>query len=145
MRLIHSSIHEGSVMGYRSGSSQSDHDRVIQVVAAAQGGFATFINPDGLHNTFVEIAGQRVYPDLILCTPGTKIIQHLIEVETAESVTDDESGQWALYAQGPGQFWLMVPSTSLDSAQEICRHRLISARFGRWWVGSARIEFGWVS
>ena len=132
-------------MRYRQQNSQSVHDRVIQVVAAAQGGFTTYTNPDGLHNTFVEIVGQQVYPDLILCSQATNSIEHLIEVETAESVTEDESAQWALYAQGPGHFWLMIPSTSFGLAQEICRRRLIHARFGRWWYGTSGIAFDWVS
>ena len=132
-------------MRYRPGSSQSIHDRVIQVVAEVQRDFTTYTNPDGLHNTFVEIVGQQVYPDLILCSQATNSIEHLIEVETAESVTEDESAQWALYAQGPGQFWLMIPSTSFGLAQEICRRRLIHARFGRWWYGTSGIAFDWVS
>lgn len=131
-------------MKSRTGSSQSLHDRVIRAVAAAQTEHDAHCNPGQDHNISVTIDGQTVYPDLVLCTRGTMTVAHLVEVETAESVTDTEAAQWAVYARGPGQFWLMVPSEQLATAQTVCRRKGIVAEFGRWWSGQQGIRFEWL-
>jgi len=125
-------------------SSQSLHDRVIQAVATVQTEYDAHCNPGQEHNVSVEIDGQDVYPDLVLCQRGTMTVAHLVEIETGESVTDNEAAQWAQYARGPGQFWLLVPSEQLATAQAICRRRGIAAEFGRWWVGLQGIGFEWL-
>lgn len=96
-------------MRNRTTSSQSVHDRVIRAVAAAQTEYDAHCNPGQEHNVFVTSPGQTVYQDLVVCRRGTTTVAHLVELEAAESVTDTEPGQWAQYAQGPGQFWLLVP------------------------------------
>jgi hypothetical protein len=131
-------------MKNRPASSLSIHDRVIQVVAAAQTSHDTYQNPNQQKNVSVKIDGQDVYPDLVLCKPGTMTVAHLIEVETAESVTDAEAEQWGQYARGPGQFWLLVPGERLATAQAICRRKGIAGGFGQWWSGTQGITFEWL-
>ena len=131
-------------MRNRFPSSESLHDRVIGVVGQAQTKHDVFTNPGHSHNWSVKIDGEDVYPDLILCKKGSKVIEHLIEVETEESVTDAESSQWAQYARGPGKFWLMVPSKKLSTAQSICSRKGIAAQFGQWWVANGSLRFEWL-
>jgi hypothetical protein len=132
-------------MSYRTGSGQTIHDRVIAGVAAVQNRYDALTNPGHEHNWSIQIGQETVFPDVILCERGTRSVAHLIEVETADSVNEDESDQWATYARGPGQFWLLVPSTSLVLAQQICRRRSIDAHFGRWWIEGGSIRFEWVA
>ena len=132
-------------MKNRTTSSQSVHDRVIRAVAAAQTEYNAHCNPGQEHNVSVTIAGQAVYPDLVFCRRGTMTVALLVEVETAESVTDTEAAQWAQYAQGPGQFWLLVPHDRLIAVQAICRREGIAARLGQWWWTEDRqIAFEWL-
>lgn len=131
-------------MRNRAAPAQSLHDRVIQVVEAAQSDYDAYTNPGQEHNWSVTIDGEDLYPDLILCRNRTKSIVHLIEVETAGSVTDVECFQWATYARGPGTLWLLVPSSHLATARDICRRKGIAASFGKWWLENGGIRFEWL-
>lgn len=130
-------------MSYRTSAGQAIHDRVIAYVAAAQKDYESLTNPGHEHNWSIQVGQQTLFPDLLLCNRGSRIVAHLIEVETEDSVTEAESYQWAVYARGPGRFWLLVPSTSLDLAQQICRRRSIVANFGQWWIDGWAIQFDW--
>jgi hypothetical protein len=134
---------EGGSMSYRKYPSQTVHDRVIADVAAVQTDLTPRTNPGSQRNWSVVAAQETIYPDLLLCEPGTGNVAHLIEVETQDSVTETESAQWAVYARGPGRFWLLVPSSSLALAQEICRRKGISANFGHWWLDGRAICIQW--
>jgi hypothetical protein len=131
-------------MRNRVPASQSLHDRVIQTIKASQTKHDTYTNPSQEHNVSVGIGREVIYPDLVLTKLRTMTIEHLIEVETAESVTDAESSQWALYAQGPGTFWLIVPARQLAAAQTICLRKGVRARFGKWSTDNGRIHFEWL-
>jgi hypothetical protein len=128
----------------RTTPSQSIHDRVIEAVGASQSNHDTYENPNQQKNVSVTIDGQDVYPDLVLCKRGSMTVTHLIEVETAESITDAESEQWAQYARGPGQFWLLVPHDQLKTAMAICRRKGIACNFGQWSRGLQGIHFKWL-
>lgn len=132
-------------MSNRSSVGQSLHDRVIAEVAAAQREFEALTNPGPEHNWSIQIGQETVYPDLLLCQRPTRTVAHLIEVETEDSVNEAESEQWAVYARGPGKFWLLVPSSSLATAQQICRRQGITANFGRWWMDGWAIRFEWIT
>ena len=131
-------------MSRRTQFGRSIHDWVIEIVAAAQARHDTYTNPGHEHNYWLHIGEEAIYPDLILCTQGTTTVTHLIEVETADSVNEAESSQWAQYARGPGSFWLLVPSSSLAAAQQICWRKGIAANFGQWWVNDDSIQFQWL-
>lgn len=128
-------------MALRSGVRQSAHDRVIQIVAAAQTTHHAYTNPGPQHNCSVRIGLETVYPDLVLCRPGTMTVDFLIEVETENSVTEAEASQWATYARGPGSFWLLVPSSALVTAQTLCRRKGVAASFGCWWNDGLSVRF----
>lgn len=131
-------------MALRSAGTQSVHDGVIQVVAAAQTKHDAYTNPGQQHNCSVQVGRETVYPDLILCRPGTMTVDFLIEVETEDSVSEAEASQWATYARGPGSFWLLVPSSVLVAAQILCRRKGIAARFGTWWSDGFSVRFEWL-
>ena len=130
-------------MRSRVRTAQSRHDQVIEAVASAQKKHDPYTNPGQEHNWSIRVDGEEVYPDVLLCNPGTKTVAHLIEVETEDSVNDAEAVQWATYSRGPGTFWLMVPHHKLAEAQRICRRYGIAALFGRWWINNGRIQFQW--
>lgn len=131
-------------MSRRTQFGWSIHDRVIQTVAGAQTAHDAYTNPGKDHNYWLHVGPEAIYPDLILCTPGTMTVSHLIEVETEDSVNDAESDQWAQYARVSGSFWLLVPFTALAAAQEICRRKRIAANFGQWWIERQQIRFNWL-
>jgi hypothetical protein len=122
-------------MSYRTSAGQTIHDRVIASVASAQTKHDALTNPGHEHNWSIHIGQETVFPDLLLCE----------RVNRTDSVNEAESDQWATYARGPGQFWLLVPSTSLALAQQICRRGRIVTKFGRWWMNGWAIRFEWVS
>lgn len=126
---------------YRPPIPQSIHDRVIRAVASAQITFEVLTNPGHEHNWSVAIGQERVFPDLLLCAGRERQVTHLIEVETVESVSDEESSQWRAYASGPGTFWLLVPAESLGAARAICLRRGIPANFGLWWLEHGEVRF----
>lgn len=131
-------------MGNRFAPSQSLHDRVIQAIKATQEKHDTYTNPGQEQNISVRIGQEDVHPDLVLCKPNTMTVEHVIEVETEESVTEAESAQWGRYSRGPGKFWLMVPTNQLTTAQAICRRKGIASGFGKWWAENGKILFDWV-
>lgn len=132
-------------MSYRTSSGQATHDRVIANVAAAQKDYEVLTNPGHEHKWSIQIGQETVFPDLILCGRGTRTVAHLIEVETEDSVNETESDQWAVYARGPGKFWLLVPAASLAHAQQICRRRGVDTCLGRWWADGWAIRFEWLN
>jgi hypothetical protein len=84
---------EGGSMSYRTSAGQTTHDRVIADVAAAQNRHQVLTNPGHEHKWSIQTGQETVFPDLLLCKPGTRTVVHLIEVETEDSVNEAESDQ----------------------------------------------------
>lgn len=116
-------------MANRFPANQSEHDNVIQ--AAYNGldktGHDVYINPGQTKNT--SVAGY--YPDIIITNKGDNKVKFIIEVETADSINQNEVEQWINYSTKiSGTFYLLVPYASKNVAESLCRQNGIKARFG---------------
>lgn len=100
--------------GNRDFGKQSIHDHVVRLVEQRwQDNSRHFItiNPGSEKNQMVGPSND--YPDVIGwgLVGGRKVLRWVAEVETEESVTEDEArGQWKSYAALGVPFYLIVPS-----------------------------------
>jgi hypothetical protein len=108
--------------------TQNEHDNVIQAAFnnLDKVNHRVYINPNKQKNT--SINGQ--YPDIIITPADDNTVKFVIEVETSESVNTNEVQQWKTYSQLGGIFYLLVPISSKDLAELLCRQNGIKARFG---------------
>ncbi|MFA5052074.1 MAG: hypothetical protein WC544_03375 [Patescibacteria group bacterium] len=134
-------------MAIRRGGQQTIHDQVILASAGTyetfrQQGFLVSVNLTGkqCHNV-----GGGNFPDVVVWRPGgdfgrTEIIE---EVETCDTVTDQEAVEWARYSQFGTTFYLIVPRECLDKAIEIvARLRIrVDAVEGYYFDHQNRIKF----
>ena len=141
-------------MGRRRTAGQSEHDAVVLASARTYAdwknkGFVVSVNPDGQKNQSIGSDQKPRYPDVLVWRPNTPGASsgraHIIEeIETDDSVTEEEAGQWADYGSlGVETFSLVVPVELRDDALEIIRRRGISGitRVQGYWVRNGRIEF----
>lgn len=124
---------------YRATEKTTLHDRIIQIVAAANTQkFEVHTNPSSEKNWFINDGSEKYFPDVILRPKGSSQSTIIVEVETDESVNEEHAvDQWKPYAKLGRKFYLLVPTASLGSAKTICNRKGISAHFGEyWWDGS---------
>lgn len=114
-------------MAYRL-YTQNEHDSVIQTAYnnLDKINHRVYINPNQQKNTNID--GQ--YPDIIITPANDNTVKFVIEVETSESVNNNEVQQWRTYSQLGGTFYLLVPFASKTLAELLCRQNGIKARFG---------------
>jgi hypothetical protein len=123
-------------MGRRRSQGQSEHDAVVEAsgrtyTSWSSRGFGVAVNPDGTKKQSVGPPNDLRYPDVIVWRPkspgastGTATV--IEEIETEDSVTDEEADQWADYASlGVETFHLVVPVSKKPVAFEIIRRRKI--------------------
>lgn len=119
----------GASAGLRkSAKFQSEHDAVVAGIARDRESRTrtAIANPGSAKNLDVD----GVYPDVVVVsasTVGAAVLRllELWEVETEESVTDDEATrQWVPYAvvaaKYDAQFHLVVPEASVPDAVVLC-------------------------
>lgn len=115
-------------MSDRNKDYQSIHDRIIEVAYEGldKTNHDVYINPGIQKNIQVN----NLYPDIIITKKGEKNVKFIIEVETQDSINQNEVPQWKEYSQLGGSFYLLVPKTMKDTAELLCRQNEIKARFG---------------
>lgn len=102
---------------------QLEHDRVIRLLQIRlRRRFEVGINPGQEQNTPIGVGTSATYPDLVLMSMDRgRRVQTIIEVETAESVSNLEAlAQWARMAKLRAPFHLYVPAASVDVARRLC-------------------------
>jgi hypothetical protein len=130
-------------MKRRKSQWQSEHDAVVEASGRTYSswsakGYGIATNPGGSKNGFVGPPAKLRYPDVVLWRPNspgasTGTVTVIEEIETEDSVTDDEADQWADYASlGVETFNLVAPFSKKPAALEIIRRRKI--------VGITRIQ-----
>ncbi len=111
-------------MAFRMPQKQQEHDVVLaEIVEKRWNGVdgRVYSNPDGEKNCWVSCNGTEVYPDIVVLERNANIVRNLGEVETAETVTEDELRQWKLYVKIVGECYLYVPSGTEQKARELVR------------------------
>lgn len=122
------------------------HDRVVETIAAEASGYVAYTNRGGHHSVCLTGTFPEVSPDVILCDPESFLTDHVVEVETEESVGPSAVQRWTNIARavhGRGQFWILVPPAEISTAARICRQYNISANIGTWSADSEGILLSW--
>lgn len=116
---------------------QSIHDSVIQTAYNNLDKIKhdVYINPGTSKNTNVS----GLFPDIIITNKGEKNVKFIIEVETQDSINQNEVQQWTDYSKLGGQFYLLVPKSMKDTAELLCRQNNIKARVGIYYVENSKI------
>lgn len=120
----------------RTANIQNIHDRVVRASKETyfelqKQGYIVSINPNGEKNQSVG-SEQQCFPDVIVWKPsendpssGKAII--IEEIETEDSVNNDESEQWIEYSKlGVNKFILIVPQNTIQSTMNIIRTKQIN-------------------
>lgn len=106
-----------TVRAKRPPKVQSEHDKVILEVAKREINLEEYtvgINPSESKKYPVRLAGREwIYPDLVVRYRTSRQLQEVHEVETSESVNQEEVNQWKDFASLRRKLILWVP---LDSA-----------------------------
>jgi hypothetical protein len=122
-------------MARRSASSQSEHDRVVAAWAeflardlAAELKVST--NPGKTRAVRVGPDDDPRYPDVVAWRADADKGHHgsvevITEIETAETLNEEELSEWATYGILPTPFYLVVPAGSEDETVRLLKKRRI--------------------
>lgn len=121
------------------------HDRVIETVETQENTHVVYPNAGSHRNACVTIKHHKMYPDIVLCDRETSRVEHVIEVETEASVSDEQAKTWALEARGPWQFWLLVPRATIGLASQLSRRHGVRAHIVPWSPLPQGIKIEWPS
>jgi len=106
-------------MARRTQKKQSKHDAAVAGLKSnyAEKDYTTWSNPNGKKNK--KFKGY--YPDVLVKVKGKKDRYYVFEVETDDSVTQDEAeAQWVDYDEAYSQCWyLAVPKGQKANAQAL--------------------------
>lgn len=101
---------------------QLEHDRVVRLLQTRyRRRFEVGINPGAEQNAAVGTGPTAIYPDLVMTsTDRGHRLQAVIEVESGESVNHLEAlSQWKPFSALRAEFYLYVPSGSVDVARRL--------------------------
>lgn len=117
------------------------HDRVVREIVGHlnKDSFDVYINPGQEKNAGIN--GN--YPDVVMTEKGGNTVKFILEVETADSVTKEEAvNQWKKYTtEIKATFYLVVPSTLLNKAKELCQRENINSRYATYTLNGTTLTF----
>jgi hypothetical protein len=106
-------------MAARTEEEQTEHDLVIEAAVEQFSNSAKYrlqANP----GTEMNVAVGRQYPDIVVTEKGSSKVRFLIEVETTDTVGDQELGHWrALAGLGP-PLYMLTPYAATADAERLC-------------------------
>lgn len=121
--------------------AENIHDRVISEIVGHlnQQSFDIYTNPGEQKNAGIN----DNFPDIILTEKGTTTVKFIMEVETLDSVTKEESiSQWKKYfTEIDATLYLVVPSELLNRSIELCKKVDVNARFATYTISNNVISF----
>lgn len=128
-------------MALRNYIAQNEHDNVIQAALnnLDKVNFTVYTNPNNQKNA--NINGH--YPDIIITPKNDNTVKFTIEVETADSINSLEINQWRTFSQLSGTFYLLVPLSSKNLAELLCRQNNIKVRFGTYRIQNGRYHINY--
>ncbi|MCC6446366.1 MAG: hypothetical protein IT210_23300 [Armatimonadetes bacterium] len=121
-------------MAHRPAKEQKEHDRVVAaVMKALRPAYPEALlscNPLDEENDGIVYIGDdnrraAAFPDALVRKQGSGIVIEAVEIETPGTVTEEEAGEWAVFAalsrhQLIGSFRLCVPAGLEETARAIC-------------------------
>jgi len=116
-------------MAARQAEEQTEHDLVIEATVeqlANSAKYTILTNPGTEKNAAV---GHQ-YPDIIVTERGSSKVRLVIEVETTDTVGEQELSHWrALSGLGPPMY-LLTPYTATPDAERLCATAGIKCHHG---------------
>jgi len=119
-------------MATRDEKNQQEHDTLLEMISRkiTIPQWRVVTNPGAQQNASVPYpteSGQALaYPDIVIHEKFTKKLAAVGEVETADSVSDEEAAaEWALFSQLAPKFFLYVPAELEPEARDLLRKRRI--------------------
>src|ERR1700757_3457872 len=122
-------------MAQRNARSQSEHDRVVAAWAKFLSRELTAelkvsTNPGQTRAVRVGPDDDPRYPDVVAWRADADKGQHgsaevIVEVETAESLNEQELSEWAAYGVLPAPFYLVVPAGLEDETVRLLKKRRV--------------------
>lgn len=97
------------------------HDKVVKASANTykiHEGVLIYINPSEEKNFFILSNGEKFYPDVVITDEENRILT-VEEIETDDSVNENEKSQWIKYASFGIKFRLVVPKSKLTEAKNL--------------------------
>lgn len=124
-------------MAKRNNPMQSEHDKVLKASVDTYSemlkkGYKVSINPGSEKNISVGSESSLQYPDVVVWKPyrsgaATGKAYIIEEIETSDSVTEEESKQWKDYSLLEiDKFILVVPKKQVFQASQIVKKKEIS-------------------
>lgn len=122
-------------MAQRTQSSQSEHDRVIeawaQIVSRRFANDAQVsTNPGNQRRAQVGRAEEQRFPDVLVWRSDTAdgrdgTAELVAEVETVDSLNEEEASEWAAYGKLPALFHLVVPVGAEEEAIRLVKKKAV--------------------
>ena len=118
------------------------HARAVRDIAAARFDFPTKEFPNLRTATnqpepTLGIAlgpGEWAYPDIVVTEQPRNVVKMIVEVETADSVTEEEAAKdWKRFSELVETFYLYVPAGYSDEAKRICKRMKVKVAGIRTW------------
>jgi ribosomal 30S subunit maturation factor RimM len=128
-------------MAIRNDISQKEHDSVIEAAYfnLDKVNHHVYKNPDQQRNTSIILKNnEHYYPDLIITSVYDTTVKFIIEVETKDSLNNNEVQQWQKFSQLGGTFYILVPFVSKSLTELLCRQNDIKARIGTYRLQNTR-------
>lgn len=119
------------------------HDRILETVVRRERLHAVFPNLAGHRNVCVTVRRQEIYPDLVLCDHESFRVEHVIEVETSDTPTENRLAEWTLLSRGPWRLWILCPQHIASRMRLLCDMRGIRAIFAPWTLEAEGIRIHW--
>ena len=117
------------------------HNAVLEEIAAARFPYPNDENPQletllNLPEPVISAGqwgGQPLYPDIVVVRRPGQWLEMMAEVETADSLTDEQAeARWAPFAQ-QGALLLYVPAGRVQETRRLCRRHGVRPRGIRTW------------
>lgn len=126
-------------MTKRLPEKQSEHDRVIAASAKTWQKNPLYVvhtNPNGEQNFSVN--GDQ-FPDVIITDSNNKLLA-VEEIETEDSVAEEESKQWLTYSRFGVPLHLVVPAQKVNDAINLTRH-MVNIKIQEYYIEDNEIKF----
>ena len=118
-------------MAARTEEEQTEHDLVIEATVEQFANSAKYVilpNP----GTEKNVAVGHQYPDIVVTERGSAKVRLVIEVETTDTVGDQELDHWRTLAGLGPPLYLLVPYTATADAERLCAEAGIKCHHGHY-------------
>lgn len=112
----------------RSTTNQNLHDKVVKDIAKSRFDgikYDVYTNPNGEKNAYIGPEENKVYPDIVVLEKGYDRRTGIAigEIETDDSINDNEAEQWSEYSSSVIPFYLYIPAGYAQTTIDIMKKK----------------------